>query len=157
MTALGIVLLIVGLALLVAEAHLPAAGALGVAGVAAAVVGASLLALEAGIGLALALPVAAGAGVAGAGLLLVATRKAATAGRLPVRAGAEKLVGRVAVVCSPPAPVGQVLVDGERWRARRAWEDEVDGALAEGDRVVIESVDGLTVSVRRAEEWELPC
>ena len=28
-------------------------------------------------------------------------------------------------------------------------------ALEEGDRVVVERVNGLTLSVRRAEEWEL--
>jgi membrane protein implicated in regulation of membrane protease activity len=28
-------------------------------------------------------------------------------------------------------------------------------ALREGDRVVVERVSGLTLSVRRAEEWEL--
>ena len=39
------------------------------------------------------------------------------------------------------------------WRARRSWPDEP--ALAEGDQVVVEQVQGLTLSVRRAEEWEV--
>jgi len=30
-----------------------------------------------------------------------------------------------------------------------------EGELHEGDRVVVERVDGLTLCVRKAEEWEL--
>jgi membrane-bound serine protease (ClpP class) len=50
-------------------------------------------------------------------------------------------------------PVGQVFVDGALWRARPSWDD-ADG-LREGDQIVVERVQGLTLSVRRAEEWEL--
>ena len=46
-----------------------------------------------------------------------------------------------------------ILVDGALWRARPCWED--DGPLRVGDHVVVERVKGLTLSVRRAEEWEL--
>ena len=51
---------------------------------------------------------------------------------------------------------GQVLVDGALWRARRSWADE-EGALGEGDSVVVERVTGLTLGVRKAEDWEVPC
>ena len=53
-----------------------------------------------------------------------------------------------------PAPVGQVLIDGALWRAR-LWELEEDAPVAEGSAVVVESVDGLTLTVRPAEEWEM--
>jgi membrane protein implicated in regulation of membrane protease activity len=47
-----------------------------------------------------------------------------------------------------------VVVRGERWRARGSiLEDEP--ALHEGEQVVVEQVQGLTLSVRRAEEWEV--
>ena len=154
MTGLGIALLIVGVVLLVAEAHLAAAGVIGIAGVVALAAGGVWLAIASGIGLALALPVAAGLSVTAAAALLVASRKAAEASRLRVSAGSERLIGRVAMVRSPLEPVGQVMVDGALWRARRDWDEEVDGALQRGDRVIVESVDGLTLSVRRAEEWE---
>lgn len=154
MTSLGIALLVAGVVLLVAEAHLPTSGALGAAGAVALVMGLVLAATASGIGLALALPVAAGVGVAAAAFVVVATRKGAEATRLAARTGSESLVGRVGVLRSPSAPTGQVMVDGALWRARRAWDDDVDGPLREGERVVVESVDGLTLSVRRAEEWE---
>lgn len=154
MTGLGIALLIVGVVLLVAEAHLAAAGALGIAGVAALAAGGAWLAIASGVGLALALPVAAGLGVTAAAALLVASRKAAEASRLQISAGSESLVGCVGKVRSPLDPVGQIMVGGALWRARRGWDEDVDGPLKQGDRVVVEKVDGLTLSVRRAEEWE---
>jgi membrane-bound serine protease (ClpP class) len=49
---------------------------------------------------------------------------------------------------------GQVFVDGALWRARDDWTEECC-TLREGDVVVVQRVSGLTLSVRRAEEWEL--
>lgn len=154
MTALAIALLIAGVVLLVAEAHLPTAGALGATGVAALVAGIVWMGIATGLGLVVVLPVAAGVGLAAGGLVLVATRKGAQATHQRVRSGSESLVGRVGVLRSPPAPTGQVMVDGALWRARPAWDGEVDGPLERGDRVIVEKVDGLTLCVRRAEEWE---
>jgi membrane protein implicated in regulation of membrane protease activity len=51
---------------------------------------------------------------------------------------------------------GQVFVDGALWRGRRSWADE-EGELHEGDSVVVERVSGLTLAVRKAEDWEEPC
>jgi membrane protein implicated in regulation of membrane protease activity len=50
---------------------------------------------------------------------------------------------------------GQVFVDGALWRARPSWPDAHE-ELAAGDAVVVERVSGLTLAVRRAEEWEEP-
>jgi membrane protein implicated in regulation of membrane protease activity len=72
-----------------------------------------------------------------------------------VRTGSDRLVGQVGVVRAPLAPIGQVMVDGALWRAKPAWEWDLEGPLDPGQRVVVEEVDGLTLSVRRAEEWEL--
>jgi membrane protein implicated in regulation of membrane protease activity len=53
-----------------------------------------------------------------------------------------------------PAPLAQVFVDGALWRAQpSSWDGEE--TLREGDPVVVECVRGLTLGVRRAEEWEL--
>jgi membrane protein implicated in regulation of membrane protease activity len=85
----------------------------------------------------------------------VAKRKAASAGRERIQAGAKALCGRVGVVRRWSEPAGQVFVDGTLWRARHEWTG-IDGeGLHEGDPVVVERVGGLTLSVRRAEEWEL--
>ena len=61
----------------------------------------------------------------------------------PVRTGWEELVGRDAEVREPLDPVGTIWVEGALWKARV----EGDGSVAIGNRVKIESVDGLTLLV----------
>jgi membrane-bound serine protease (ClpP class) len=154
MVAVGVLLVLVGAALLVAEAHAPA-GAFGVAGGLALAGGAALAIAAAGGGLAVVLPVVLGA-VAGAALwVAVATRKALATQTLRARAGREALSGHLGVVRNWSGSDGQVLVDGALWRACRSWDDEEAG-LREGDPVVVERVSGLTLAVRKAEDWEAP-
>ena len=86
--------------------------------------------------------------------VLVVLRKGISASRGRVRSGAEGLIGRVGEVRAAPAPLGQVFLDGALWRAR-VWAADDDAALQRGDPIVVERVDGLTLTVRRAEEWEV--
>ena len=154
MTALGFVLLLMGAALVVAEAHVPG-GVLGVVGGLALIAGGIVVIAALGGGAVLAVPVGVGLGVAAGGWALVATRKATGVRRTRVQAGAEALCGRVGVVRTWSEPAGQVFVDGSLWRARHDWPQADADGLHEGDPVVVERVSGLTLSVRRAEEWEL--
>jgi membrane-bound serine protease (ClpP class) len=108
-----------------------------------------------GGGLALALPVAIAIGAAVGAWTLLAVTKTAAVHRRRVSSGAEGLHGRVGVVRQWSEPGGQVFVDGALWRARSEWAEPDAGALCVGDPVVVERVRGLTLSVRRAEEWEL--
>ena len=147
-------LLVLGAVLLVAEAHLPSFGALGVGGIAALVTGAALAVDAAGGGVALVVALALAIGLGAGALLFYAVRASLPLARARARTGAEALVGHVGVVRQAPAPLGQILVDGALWRARPCWEED-DKALRVGDHVVVERVSGLTLSVRRAEEWEL--
>jgi membrane-bound serine protease (ClpP class) len=146
MVNLGIVLVLAGAGLMVAEAHLlgvvslVAGGAIAVdasgGGVALVVVVTLLLALIAGVTLA------------------AVVRGARSVSRTGAKTGAEGLVGHVGVVRQELQPVGQVFVDGALWNARPCAFEEPGGFHA-GDPVVVERVKGLTLSVRRAEEWEL--
>ena len=154
MTALGFSLLLLGAALVVAEAHVPG-GVLGVAGGIFLVVGGVVLIGALGGGLALAVPIGLGVGAVTTGWALVAARKAAAARRSRVQVGAESLSGRLGVVRQWEEPAGQVFVEGALWRARRDWDEGDAEALHEGDPVVVERVNGLTLCVRRADEWEL--
>jgi membrane protein implicated in regulation of membrane protease activity len=151
MTALILASLVTGASLLVAEAHLASYGLLGIAGVLALAAG-GVMAVEAAggsllVALALVLPVA----LVVAALVAIAGRKALAVSR---RRPSNGLVGRVGVVRHPVEPVGDVLVAGELWRARCSWDDG-EPPPREGEHVVVERVHGLTLSVRRAEEWEL--
>ena len=129
MAALTVLLLISGLALVVVEVALPTHGVLATTGVAAVIAGLGALAL-------------------------LALRLALAADGQRARCGAEGLVGHVGVVRRPLDPTGHVAIDGELWRARRSWASE-DEAPEAGDPVIVDRVDGLTLSVRPAAVWEL--
>jgi membrane-bound serine protease (ClpP class) len=154
-STVGLVLLVVAAALAVAEAHM-ASGALGAGAVIALAAGLALIVAGAGAQLAVAIGVAVGVGIVGAAAAAVLARQVLTVRRAPVRGGAAGLIGRRGEVRAPPTPIGNVLVDGALWRARLwAAADEEDETLNPGDVVVVEGVDGLTLSIRRAEEWEV--
>jgi membrane-bound ClpP family serine protease len=155
MTALGVALLLVGGVLLVAEAHVPG-GVFAALGGVALVAGGVIVITLLGAGAVVAVPVGVGIGAAAGTWALVVSGKARSVRRARVRAGTEALCGQIGVVRRWSEPGGQVFVDGALWRARQRWADSEEGdGLQEGDRVVIERVNGLTLSVRRAEEWEL--
>jgi membrane-bound ClpP family serine protease len=146
MTAVGLVLLLLGAALVAAEAHVPSHGALG-----------SLAVVSLALGVALAIAGAGGTtlvaiAAAGGAWVYVLVKKVLATRRIRVRA---PLIGRVGVVRAVPAPLGQVFVDGALWRAKTWGLDEDEKPLAQGDACVVERVDGLTLTVRPAEEWEL--
>ena len=154
MVELGVALVVVGAALLVAEAHVPG-GVLGVTGGVTLAAGAALALGAAGGGAAVIVGVVLGALAASGLWLAIATRKALATRRLRSPSGREALAGRCGVVRRWQNGDGQVFVDGALWKARPSWPD-ADEQLTPGDAVVVERVTGLTLAVRRAEEWEEP-
>jgi membrane-bound ClpP family serine protease len=153
MTFLGIVLVLSGAGLLAAEAHLATYGVLGAAGLVALVLGGVLAVDGSGGGLALALVVGVVLALVAGVALLATVRGIASVSRRRARTGPDALVGQLGEVRHELEPVGQVFVDGALWRARPCANEEEH--LRAGDRIVVERVQGLTLSVRRAEEWEL--
>lgn len=154
MTALGVVLLAVSLTLFLVEAHLSTGGLIGAFAGATAIGGVTLLLLGAGASALVVLIVAAIVAAGGLSLLLVARQRILRHLRARPRTGKEALVGHVGVIRSHDASRAQVFVDGSLWRAEPSPLHD-DNPLHDGDRVVIERVNGLTLRVRRAEEWEL--
>jgi membrane-bound ClpP family serine protease len=153
MVEVGMALLLVGVALLVAEAHVPG-GILGAAGGVALATGAALAIAGAGAGAAVVVAAVLAALATTAVWLLVATRKSLAARRLRAVSGREALSGMTGVVRSWNGEGGQVFVDGALWRARNDWPDDPE-QIRTGDAVVVERVSGLTLGVRRAEKWEV--
>jgi membrane-bound ClpP family serine protease len=148
MNALIVALVVMGASLVIVEAHVASYGLLGLAGIAAFSAAAVLAAESAGGSALVAFLLVLPAALLMSGLTVVAARKSLALRRQRPRSGAEALIGQLGVIRA-----GHVVVSGERWRARRSWPDEP--ALEEGDQVVVEQVQGLTLSVRRAEEWEV--
>lgn len=154
MTALGFALLLAGAALMVAEAHAPG-GVFGVIGGIGLVLGGIVLIGALGGGAMIAIPVAVGIGAVAVGWTLIATRKAASARRGRIQSGRDALCGRIGVVRQWHEPAGQVFVEGALWRAQHDWGARDHDELQEGDPIVVQRVNGLTLLVRRAEDWEL--
>jgi membrane-bound serine protease (ClpP class) len=150
-TLAGVALLFVGVALIIAEAHVAAGGVMGAVGVIAIVLAGLLLYDTNSEALEISAPVVVVAGVLIGGFLAFAAKKVVEARRNPVRTGWEELVGAVGDVRQPLDPGGQVFVEGTLWRSEAAGGS---GPIPRGVRVRVESVDGLTLRVRPLEGEE---
>lgn len=154
MNVLGLVLLLVGTMLVVAEMHAPSL-ILGLSGGASLIAGAIILIAGVGASEIVVIPVGIVLAAVVCAWGFAAARSAARSRGTRVRAGAEALCGRVGVVRRWSESAGQVFIDGALWRARPSPLDDDEAEFREGEPVVVERVSGLTLSVRRAEEWEL--
>jgi membrane-bound serine protease (ClpP class) len=148
-TAVGVVLLIAGVALILAEVNLPTAGVLGVLGVAALVGGGLLIFDTQTDQIEVSPPFVIVVGtVLGLATVFVGA-KVLQARRRPVRTGVEELLGSVGTVRSPLDPAGQVFVDGALWEAR---VDPASAPIEAGYRVRVEAFDGLELVVSSLED-----
>jgi membrane-bound serine protease (ClpP class) len=157
MTSLGLVLLVVGALVAIAEAHYPSHGIAGGLGVLVMAIGAVLAVSGLGAGLLVGLLSGVVLAGAGAGAVGLTVKRGLAVRQRRIRTGAEGIVGHLGVVRSWENGTGSVALDGAVWRARRSLTagDEDVLELHAGDTVVVERLNGLTLSVRPAEEWEL--
>jgi membrane-bound ClpP family serine protease len=152
MVEAGLALMVVGIALLLAEAR-RSGGVLGVFGGIALASGAGFATAGSGGGsVRIAAAVAAALGLTIAWVALLA-RRAVIAARRRARAAADTLGGRTGVVRTWNGEGGEVFVDGSLWRARRSPYDP-GGRLDPGDAVVVDGVRGPMLAVRRADAGE---
>jgi membrane-bound serine protease (ClpP class) len=137
----GLALILLGVTLLVIDAHVTSHGALTLTGLLSLGIGMVMLFHNApapysnrtSLPLVLSITIALGL------VWAFALSKAVQARRSPISVSPLRVVGADAVVRSP----GQVFVEGELWRAHRA-----DGrALVPGEHVQVEAVDGLDLTV----------
>ena len=133
----GLILVLLGAALLVVDAHVTSHGALTLSGLVALAVGLATLFHNAGtpyhanIWLIVTVTALLGGGWA------VAMSKAIAIRRSPVIVGPQEIVGMEGVVREG----GMVFVRGELWRARS------ESALRPGQHVRVDAIDGLTLAV----------
>ena len=140
----GAALIVLGLALLVAEAFIVSGGLLALGGLAAFAIGALMLIDTDSDAFRLDWRLVAGATVGLGGVtFLLLTYGLAAQGR-KVTTGTRGLVGQVGTVLEWNGNTGFVQADGERWQARSSDTLEV------GDRVKVTQVDGLTLVVKKA-------
>jgi len=137
----GVALMLLGLALMVAEAFVPSFGALGVGGVVSFVLG-SLILIDTQVpGFGISIPLILGVAAASAVLLVLIIGMAIQARRRPVVSGAEELMAATGhAIAGFPGP-GSVRLRGEVWSAR----SEV--AIAPGQPVRVIGREGLVLLV----------
>jgi len=137
----GAALVLLGVALMIAEAHIGAFGALGVGGIAAFVIGALMMFPTRAPGFTLSAGVIAGAAIGSAALFILVLAALLRSRKQPVVTGSEALVGAEGETVAWEGSEGRVRVQGEIWRAR------ADAALAAGSRVRVVGRDGLVLRV----------
>ncbi|MGZ4355290.1 MAG: NfeD family protein [Gaiellaceae bacterium] len=135
----GLVLMLLGVALLVIDVHVTTHGALTVAGLISLAVG-SIMLFQNAPGYHTSKPLVIGVAVALGAVWVFALSKAVQVRRSPVEVGPQLIAGSVGEVREN----GLVYVNGELWQARAAHGE----ALHQGDRVRVESLDGLVLTVR---------
>lgn len=145
----GLLLIILGMLLIVAEAFAPSFGVLGIGGVVAMVVG-SIILMDTDVpGFGLPLEIIAAVGLFCSVIMLALVTLAVRAWRQPVVSGAEGVVMAHGEALEPvDASGGTVHTLGERWQARS------DRPIAAGARVRVVSREGLVLHVEADPEQE---
>jgi membrane-bound serine protease (ClpP class) len=135
----GLTLVLLGVTLLVVDAHVTSHGALTLSGLVAIGVGLATLFHKAPAPYHTSIPLVVTVTALLGGFWAFAMAKAVAIRRSPVRVGPQEIVGMEGVT----RPGGYVFVRGELWRARGA-----DG-IAPGEHVQVDALDGLTLDVHR--------
>ena len=154
-TAVGVLLFFVAIVLFVLELKIGGHAVFAVGGIAALIASGLLLFDTGSNAFSIDVPVVIVAAALLGSMTMFAVSKALSARHRPVKTGWEEMVGCEGEVRVPLDPLGQVYVQGALWRARPS-DPEADAPRV-GDRVRVDSVDGLTLNVSpapAAEEME---
>ncbi|MEP1595186.1 MAG: nodulation protein NfeD [Halieaceae bacterium] len=139
----GLGLILLGIALMTAEAFAPSFGVLGIGGIVAFVVG-SIMLMDTNVpGYQIALPVILAVSVFSFAVLVGALGLLMKARRRAVVTGLDHLLGAQAQVEVVMGGIARVRMDGELWEV--ACED----SLAAEDSVIIDSIDGVVLCVSK--------
>lgn len=148
----GLLLILLGVTMLVAEAFVTSYGVLGLGGVVALTFGSLLLVDTSKTNIAVNRQIVYGAALGVSAIILGLGYFLARERGKVARTGPEALIGEIGVVREAIAPgaAGTVFVHGELWRATS------DEALSPGAKAIVVSVRGLEVTVKRAAPRRCP-
>jgi membrane-bound serine protease (ClpP class) len=144
----GVLLILLAFGLFVAEAFIVSHGALAAGGIVSLIFGGLLLFDTNNDAYEVSVPVVIFTGALLGGFFVFVISKAVQTRHRKVYTGSEELVGERAVVRSPLDPIGHVFVQGALWRA----VGPDSASFSVGDEVVVEKVEGLTLTVRKADK-----
>jgi membrane-bound serine protease (ClpP class) len=144
----GLALILLGVALMVAEAFEPSFGILGIGGIVAFVIGSVILIDTEVPGYGISLPLIGAFALVSAALFALVIGMAIRAHRRAVVSGAEQLLGMHAEVLEDFDDKGKVRAHGELWQARSPVP------LHKGEQVRITGMDGLILEVKPEQQLE---
>jgi membrane-bound serine protease (ClpP class) len=141
--AVGLALIVFGLALMLLELKVPSFGALGIGGAISLVIGSIMLTRDTVPGVAPGLGVIVATSIAIAAIVLGLGRLALASQRRPPVTGIEGMIGLEGRARDPlePGTPGYVEVHGELWRALSR------AAVSAGQAVAVVAIEGLTLVV----------
>jgi membrane-bound serine protease (ClpP class) len=145
--AAGLLLILLAFGLFVAEAFIVSHGALAAGGTVSLIFGGLLLFDTNSDAYEVSVPVVIFTGALLGGFFSFVISKAVQTRHRRVYTGSEELIGERAVVRSALDPVGHVFVRGALWRAVGSDSASFDV----GDEVIVEKIEGLTLTVRKAD------
>ncbi|WP_286293129.1 NfeD family protein [Vibrio apostichopi] len=137
----GLALILLGIALMVAEAFSPSFGIFGLGGVAAFTLGSIMLMDTEVPGYQIALPLIIGISLFSVAFIVVTISMLVRVRNKPVTTGMEAVVGDTGKVVSGFPGAGRVLVEGEIWQAKCASE------LQAGQIIRVTKLTGLSLDV----------
>ena len=139
----GVALVLLGIGLMLAEAHIGAFGAIGVGGIVAFVIGAIMMFPSGTPGFELSPAVIAAAAIVSVCLLVVALSMLVRSRKRRIITGKEALLGAEGEAVTWQDGEGRIRIAGEIWRARAT------GPLQPGARVKVMAREGLVLIVER--------
>lgn len=140
----GLGLIIIGVALIVAEAYAPSFGALGLGGITAFIFGAIIMFDSDIPGFGISYAFVIGIGLVFAVLLIWLISFLLRLRRRGAVSGQETLIGGIATALEDFSGTGNVWIEGEAWKAQSALPVNKD------QQVVVRSIDGLVLVVEPA-------
>ena len=139
----GLVLILLGVALLIGEAFVPSFGVLGVGGVISLALGSFLLFDTQDSGVGVDRPIIFTAVATLASFVLAISYLVYRSQKSKPTLGLEGMLGKIGDARTKLNPAGKVFVQGELWNA------EADGEIDTGEKVEIVGCQGLNLKVRR--------
>lgn len=144
----GLALILLGIALMVAEAFVPSVGVLGIGGVVAFVIGSIMLMETDGQGYGINPAIIGAFALCGALFFIIALGMLIRSRRKRVVSGREALIGGYGTALNDFDTVGTIRIRSENWTAR------TDVPLKKGEGVRVTGMDGLVLSVTRGDRGE---
>lgn len=144
----GLILIVLGIALLIGEAFMPSFGILGIGGVVSLALGSFLLFDTPNSDLTIDRSIIFTAVATMATLVLAISYLVFRSQKAKPTLGMEGLIGEIGEVRAKLSPSGKVFVHGEYWNA----QTQADAQIDVGERVQIVGYEGMNLKVKRFQE-----